>query len=442
MNDVILGLGSNIGDRLENLRAAFSRIKHISGVQVKQHSPLYISDALLPDNAPASWDQPHINFALVCTTSLSPIDLLAELKKIETALGRPTEKQRWSPRLIDIDILAYGEETIKTDVLTIPHPGLTERPFALWPLADLMPFWMHPVLEKTAAELVEVWGSRFDAAAPLHTRQLNQRLEGSRLMGIINITPDSFSDGGLYLQTDTAVQHALELMEAGAEILDLGAESTAPTAEALDAETEWQRLEPILSVIKSAQFLIPPKISIDTRHPETAMRALAMGIDWINDVSGLDHPDMRELVAASGKDCVVMHHLNIPQRAAVALPRDQNAVDIVYRWGEERISQLEKTGIKREKIIFDPGIGFGKFAEQSLALIQQSHIFKQLGVRLLIGHSRKRFLSLLTGNTLQERDIETMMLSVFLDKQGIDYLRVHNVKINSQGLRNTSHRMK
>lgn len=437
MNDVILGLGSNIGDRLENLRTALHRIQQIHGVEVKQHSPLYISDALLPDNAPSDWDQPHINAAVICKTSLPPLDLLAELKKIETALGRPLEKQRWSPRLIDIDILAYSNDVIETGTLTIPHPGLAERPFALWPLADMLPFWIHPVLQKTAAELVDQWGSRFDGLAPLHTRQLNQRLSGSRLMGIVNVTPDSFSDGGLYLKTDAATQHAIALIEAGAEILDLGAESTAPTAQPLDAETEWLRLEPILRAIKATSFLIPPKISIDTRHPETAKRALALGIDWINDVSGLDDPAMRELIIASNKHCVVMHHLSIPQRQAHSIPRGKNPVEIVLRWGEDRINELEKEGLKREKIFFDPGIGFGKYPEQSLMLIQQAEVFKQLGVRLLVGHSRKRFLSLLTGNVSEERDIETTMLSILLDKQGVDYLRVHNVKMNAQGLKSS-----
>lgn len=435
MNNVVLGLGSNIGDRLENLRTALQRIQQINGVEVIQHSPLYISDALLPDNAPSDWDQPHINAAVVCKTTLSPTNLLAELKKIETALGRPLEKQRWSPRLIDIDILAYSNELIKTDKLTIPHPGLVERPFALWPLADMLPFWIHPILQKTAAELVDPWGSRFDGLAPLHTRQLNQRLSGSQLMGIVNVTPDSFSDGGLYLKTDAATKHAIELIEAGAEILDLGAESTAPTAQPLDAETEWLRLEPILRAIKATTFLIPPKISIDTRHPETAKRALALGIDWINDVSGLDDPAMRELIIAANKHCVVMHHLSIPQRQAHSIPREKNPVEIVLRWGEDRINELEKEGLKREKIFFDPGIGFGKYPEQSLMLIQQAEVFKQLGVRLLVGHSRKRFLSLLTGNVSEERDIETTMLSVLLDKQGVDYLRVHNVKMNAQGLK-------
>lgn len=432
MNQVVLGLGSNIGDRLANLRLAYHALQKI--IHVKHHSPLYISDALLPVGAPSSWDQPHINGALICETHLSPAALLVEIKKIEEQLGRPAKKEYWSPRIIDIDILTYNETAITTDQLTIPHIGLTERPFALWPLADLLPFWQHPILKKTAAELVEGWGSRFDGTAPLHTKRLNQRLTGSQLMGIVNVTPNSFSDGGLFLSTEAATQQAIKLVQDGAEILDLGAESTSPVAEPLDAETEWQRLEPILSALTAASFIIPPKISLDTRHPTTAQKALAYGIDWINDVSGLDDLKMREIVLNADKDCVIMHHLSIPQRKAHTLPRDTNAVDIVYRWGEERIAELIATGIQKDNIIFDPGIGFGKSAEQSLALIQHANVFKQLGVRILIGHSRKRFLSLLTGKTFPDRDLETMMLSIPLDKMGIEYLRVHNVEVNARGL--------
>lgn len=433
MQQVVLGLGSNLGDRLTNLRLAYQHLQEIACV--KQHSPLYISDALLPSNAPDHWDQPHINCAVICETSLTPEALLSEVKKIESILGRPTAKERWSPRLIDIDILAFGEKNFSVPDLTIPHIGLVDRPFALWPLADLLPFWQHPTLKKTASELVEHWGSRFDGNAPLHTRRLNQRLTGSALMGIINITPDSFSDGGLYTSAESAKQQAIQLILDGAEIIDLGAESTAPTANPVDATTEWQRLEPILATLATTNFLIPPKISLDTRHTETAKKALAYGIHWINDVSGLDSQTMRDLVLASDKDCVIMHHLSIPQRQAHALPRDNNSVDIVYRWGEERIKELVSIGIKKEKIIFDPGIGFGKAAEQSLSLIRHISVFKQLGVRLLVGHSRKRFLSLFTGKAYADRDLETAMLSAQLDKAGVDYLRIHNVEITARALR-------
>lgn len=438
---VILGLGSNVGDRLANLRLALQAIEKIPGMEVKQVSPIYLSDALLPDNAPPDWDVPYLNLALRCETLLAPLDLLNLLKNIEWTIGRKPEVRHWGPRVLDIDILAFDDVIIKSDVLTIPHESLQERPFALWPLADVAPFWLFPLQGpnqgKSAAQIVEKWGSRFTGKAPHHTRQIYQRIDVSRLVGIINVTPDSFSDGGQFLTPHDALQQALRLVASGADVIDIGAESTAPTASAIDAKTEWARLQPVLTVIKESidDFIVVPKISIDTRHPDVAAKALALGVDWINDVSGMDDTAMREIVAQSKADCVVMHHLSLPERRDDVLPRDQDPISHVYAWAEKRLHELEQQGIKRERIIFDPGIGFGKMAEQSLFLLKNVAIFQQLGVRLLIGPSRKTFLSLLSGLPFAERDTETLAIALHLARQHVDYLRVHNVEMCARGLR-------
>ena len=441
---VILGLGSNVGDRMMNMRRTLNAIKHITGVTVRQISPLYLSDALLPNNAPPEWNMPHLNLAIRIDTHLEPLALLKALKKIEALIGRAPEMRHWGPRIIDIDILAWDNLIIKNDALTVPHANLQDRPFALWPLADVAPFWIFPLSGtnqgKTAAQMVEAWGSRFNGKAPLRTRQIYQRLLAPQLVGIINVTPDSFSDGGQFLDHEKAFQQAVHLIEAGAEIIDIGAESTAPAAIPLSAEAEWARLEPILTVLKQshADFILPPTISLDTRHAATAAKGLALGVNWINDVSGLDDPAMRDVIAQSSADCVVMHHINIPERREYLLPRDQDPTELVYAWGEKRLYELEQHGIPHEKVIFDPGIGFGKMAEQSLQLLKNAHVFKQLGARLLIGHSRKTFMSLLTNAPFAERDIETMVMSVLLAEQNIDYLRVHNVEMCARGLRTAS----
>lgn len=429
---MILGLGSNEGDRLAHLRLALDQLKNNSNFHIRQISPLYLSDALLPENAPASWNMAYLNLAISLDTTLSPDELLPLLKKIENHIGRKP-KDRWAPRIIDIDILAWDDLVKYEANLHIPHESLHERPFALWPLADLAPYWLYPLpgnhQGKTAAELTEKWGSRFTATAPFHTRQIAQRIDTPQLVGIINVTPDSFSDGGLYLTPDHAMQQIKELVNSGAEIIDIGAEATNPTAALIDAETEWQRLYPILSQLSStlSELPIKPKISLDTRHSSTVKQAFNFAIDWINDVSGLEDNEMREMVAWKKCDVVIMHHLTIPANKQHVLPINCNVVKVVYEWAIRKISQLTNSGIALEKIIFDIGIGFGKTAEQSLQLIQQIKHFHSLNTRLLVGHSRKRFLSLFTDKTYAERDLETEIISLFLANQHIDYLRVHNV---------------
>lgn len=438
---VILGLGSNIGDKLQNLRLALHAIQAIPEVKVFQVSPVYISDALLPENAPSEWDHPYLNLTLRCETTLVPLALLETLKKIESRIGRKPEVRHWGPRIIDIDILAWNDVIIHTDTLTVPHENLQTRPFALWPLADIAPLWKFPLEGKnhgkTAAEMVESWGSRFSGNAPFHTKQLYQRVDAPQLVGIVNVTPDSFSDGGQFIDPDKAAHHAIQLVNDGAEILDIGAESTAPSAQPLDPATEWQRLEPVLTAIRDAKkhFILEPKISVDTRHAEVASRSLEYGIDWINDVTGLNEAAMREIVIQSGKDCVVMHHISIPAHREHVLPRDEDAVKLIYDWAARHLALLEQAGIAREKIIFDPGIGFGKVAEHSLQLLKYCKVFKSLNTRILIGHSRKRFLSQFTPHPFSERDTETLAVSLYLLNQAVDFLRVHNVELCARGIR-------
>ncbi len=438
---IILGLGSNVGDRLANLRLALQSIRQLATVSVVRVSPVYISDALLPDNAPSDWDTPYLNAAIACETTLEPLDLLKQLKHIEHSIGRKPERRHWGPRIIDIDILVWEDRIINSEILTVPHVSLQERPFALWPLADIAPAWVFPLAgdnqHKPAAQIVEQWGSRFTGDAPFRTRQIYQRIDTPRLMGILNITPDSFTDGGNYLQPEKAYEHALHLVQNGADVLDIGAESTRPNAIPVDPETEWSRLEPVITAIIAAKknFLIPPIISIDTRHAATAMKAIETGADWINDQTGGDDIAMRQLIAESSVRYAIMHHLSIPERRDNVLPRNINPVAAVYQWSEQRLQELEHAGIDRQRIIFDPGIGFGKMADQSLQILQNVDTFTKLGVQLLIGHSRKSFLSLFTHYIAAERDVETAAITAMLAKQPVDYLRVHQVEMNARALK-------
>jgi dihydropteroate synthase len=248
------------------------------------------------------------------------------------------------------------------------------------------------------------------------------------LMGILNITSDSFSDGGQYLHPASAILHATDMVAAGATIIDIGSESTRPGASALSAETEWARLAPVLEALCPALTPLGIQISIDTRHAATAQKAAALGVHWINDVSGGDSPEMLRTIAEHKQlRYVIMHHLGIPADATRTLPPDADCIAVIRDWAEARLDLLESYGIVRERVILDPGIGFGKTAQQSLAIIQKIGYLRDLGCPLLVGHSRKSFLQLGSNNPAPMRDLETHIVSIFLSKHSVNYLRVHDI---------------
>ncbi|MES2998962.1 MAG: dihydropteroate synthase [Pseudomonadota bacterium] len=430
---LILGLGSNLGNSLNNLRSAVQLLQKFQTITRVKISPVYRSSALLPPYAPAAWDKPYVNVAVACESDLSPIDVLAVAKQIEKQLGRE-ESQRWAPRIIDIDILAWDDRVIEQAMIQIPHPELERRPFALWPLLDLLPDWKHP--QRDLSNLLAQWGSRFSDNAPYNTRQLPHRLTGSRLVGILNLTPDSFSDGGQFMSVTTALAQAEKLVFEGAEVLDIGAESTRPGAEPVLPNDEWHRLAPVLTALKdrSREWLVKPIVSVDTRHYTVAEKAMDLEVDWINDVSGFVDNNMRELVAKTSVKCVVMHNLGVPADKNKVLSSHPNIAAQIVTWAEQRFHQLLLAGVDREQLIFDIGIGFGKTAQQSAFLLKNIKQFQNLACPLLVGHSRKSFLNLMTEKPYADRDFETAMLSYQLSLQGVDYLRVHNVKQNAQAL--------
>jgi len=431
LNQLVLGLGTNLGDRLNYLRLAIAEIKKIPNCIIQQISPIYTSNALTPDNSPNNWDLPYLNLAVLCHTNLSAEDILFHTQNIEIKLGR-IKNEKWSPRIIDIDLLIYENLIINKENLQIPHPHLLERPFALWPLADLLPNYIHPVLQKNLYELSEKFGSRFSSNTLFNTKQIPHRINSPRLMGIVNLTPDSFSDGGKFQTIDAALLHIKDLISQGAEIIDLGAEATNPNVEAISANKEWLRLQDILTALVSQKksFVIPPIISIDTRHAEVAKKALGIGADWINDVSGLNQPEMKEVIAASKCPVIIMHNLGIPVDKKICLPNNIDPVENILTWAKQKINELIEYGIQKEKIIFDPGVGFGKNAQQSLRIIKQIKQFNQLEVPILVGHSRKRFLELFTDQPFEKRDLITALISTqFL--RDVDYLRVHNIEMHA-----------
>jgi dihydropteroate synthase len=243
----------------------------------------------------------------------------------------------------------------------------------------------------------------------------------AKIVGIVNVTPDSFSDGGDAYHSADALAAIDRCIAQGADIIDIGAESTRPGATPITHEEEWRRLQSVLPNLprrKNVEF------SLDTRHPQSAARAIECGIDWINDVSGFAHADMLEAVRNASCKLVLMHSLSVPADKSIVMDDTIDVVAEIFAFAKLRIEYMENTGIARERIIFDPGIGFGKTAAQSFALIHNIEQFLVLGVPLLVGHSRKSFL----GGSLEERDAVTLEISQNLAMHGVTYLRVHDVK--------------
>jgi dihydropteroate synthase len=246
------------------------------------------------------------------------------------------------------------------------------------------------------------------------------------LMGVLNVTPDSFSDGGRWLDPEVAVQHALQLIEDGADLLDIGGESTRPGAEPVSADVELAR---VLPVVQALRALVEIPISIDTTKAEVARAALDAGADVINDVSGLlFDPAMAPLVAERRASAIVMHMQGEPRTMQDA-PHYGDVVTEVAAWLEARVVALVRSGIDADRILVDPGIGFGKRLEDNLALLRALPQLSAGGRPRVVGASRKRFLGILLDEPVPERRVEgDLAVAAHCRAAGIEVLRVHDVR--------------
>jgi dihydropteroate synthase len=249
--------------------------------------------------------------------------------------------------------------------------------------------------------------------------------KGPVVMGILNVTPDSFSDGGRFLEPSRAIARALEMVEEGAGIIDIGGESSRPGARGFTAEEELSRVRPILERL-SREIDVP--ISIDTRKSMVAAEAVDMGASIINDISGLRHdPDMVATAVRSGAAVTVMHMQGTPETMQDN-PYYEDAVSDIIRWLEERTDRLVEAGLARGKIIIDPGIGFGKRLVDNLELFHGIGDFRGLGYPLLVGHSRKSFIGMLTDRGPGERLWGGLAALGRCLEAGVKIVRVHDVK--------------
>src|SRR5262245_23649908 len=255
--------------------------------------------------------------------------------------------------------------------------------------------------------------------------------DAPRIMGIVNVTPDSFADGGRYFDTAAAVDHALRLEAEGADILDIGGESTRPGAADIDVEEECRRVLPVIEALRT-QARIP--LSIDTRHSEVMRRAAAAGARLVNDVSALRHdPSSLATVAQTGAPVVLMHAQGDPATMQDA-PWYADVVLDVYDFFRERIAASEAAGIPRSRLILDPGIGFGKTLAHNLALLASLSLFHGLGCVVMLGASRKSFIGHLTGAPAPDRLPGSLAAALMGAAQGVQILRVHDVAATRQAL--------
>jgi dihydropteroate synthase len=248
----------------------------------------------------------------------------------------------------------------------------------------------------------------------------------TRIMGIVNVTPDSFSDGGLFLDAEAAIEHGRLLAGDGADILDVGGESTRPGAEAVGAEIELERVAPVVEALAGDAGPGVP-VSIDTSKAAVAEAALDAGAAIVNDVTALRaDPELGPLCADRGCEVVLMHMLGSP-RTMQDDPRYDDVVDEVKAFLVARIATALEAGIGEERIWLDPGIGFGKTVEHNLELLRRLGELGELGRPLVIGTSRKRFLGTLTGREVGDRLGGTIASNVLAAAAGADVLRVHEV---------------
>ncbi|PVU92789.1 hypothetical protein BB559_003589 [Furculomyces boomerangus] len=388
---VYVAVGTNIGDRLRNIHQALRKINEIESCRVCDTGFLYETKAMYVVDQPG-----FLNTAFKVETKKTPHELLVELKKIESDMGRDFNAQRFGPRVIDLDILFYDSLVLESEDLVIPHPRCHERHFQLQPVIDMNPYVLHNKLTTTvdtlSKKLVTIDGVPNDVVQvmPLSNSEISGKLvivpvgenkKETIAMGIVNTTPDSFSDGGMLDDSETAADYAVKLFDQGAQIIDIGGQSTKPGAESVSISEEISRVAPVIANIRNRQNGNKYLISVDTFVAKVAREALDAGADIINDVSGGDaDPEMFKLAAEKGCPIVIMHMRGTP-KTMNSLTDYGSAGDMGSGKGDvvlgirfelaKKVRAALNAGIPRFNIILDPGIGFAKTHEQNFEILRR-----------------------------------------------------------------------
>lgn len=451
----VLALGANLGDRAQFIESAVAAMHSHQHIRVVDTSFLY-------ETAPMYYeDQPRfLNGACKVHTTLDPHELLDVCQGIEKQLGRSKEHvPRNGPRVVDVDIALYDDLVIRDgERLQIPHARLHERAFVLRPICDMLPAMMHPVLQCTMASLL--------ATTPMNDMSRVMPMNGrmwpwgkqTRVMGILNATPDSFSDGGKHLDVETAMASARDMARAGVDIFDVGGQSTAPGRPEVSLDEELRRVLPLIHTLKADPITKHIPISIDTYRAEVARCALDAGAAMVNDVSGgTRDAHMLDLVAERHCPYVLMHMRGDASNMTQLTNYDGGVVHDVILETKARVAAALERGVHRWNMIIDPGIGFAKTKEGNLDLLRhlpqlvddcaagtlsgcgtadtetwpQQAQASLAHMPVLLGVSRKRFLGQLIREPLSEpvnRMQATMAASVAAMSSGcVDMIRVHDV---------------
>jgi len=264
----------------------------------------------------------------------------------------------------------------------------------------------------------------------LHCGKFKLELSRPLVMGIVNVTPDSFSDGGRHLHSEAALAHARKLIEEGVDMLDIGGESTRPGAEPVDAQQELDRILPVLEGLCD----VPVPLSVDTRKPEVMRAALAAGASMINDVYALREPEALAALAASDAAVCLMHMQGDPENMQFE-PHYRDVMSEVMTFLRMRIATVQAAGIARERIVIDPGFGFGKTLAHNIALLCGLDAFASLGVPVLAGLSHKSMLGAITGQPVEQRLAASVAAALLAVQHGAKIVRVHDVRATVDALK-------
>jgi len=334
----------------------------------------------------------------------------------QEALARACEvaahKDVLTKRIEESDILLWGT-IAQLEALCLK---IASQPFGLSDIADDF---------KTMMKNINV--SSWTVKAGEHTLTLGKE---PVIMGVLNVTPDSFSDGGRYVKKEEAVARGVQMVEEGARIIDVGGESSRPFAEPVSVVTEKKR---VLPVIKELAGEVDVPVSIDSYHPEVVAEAISAGATIINDITGLRSEEMIELVADSGLPVVLMHMKGMP-RNMQENPTYDDVMEEISLFFEEQMTKALEGGVSERQIILDPGIGFGKIASHNLTILNRLHEFRGLGRPLLVGSSRKSFIGHILGTGANERLEGSLASVVVAQLRGAAVFRAHDVEETTRAL--------
>lgn len=247
----------------------------------------------------------------------------------------------------------------------------------------------------------------------------------TQIMGVLNVTPDSFYDQSRHFTTEQAIARGKKLFKDGADLLDIGGESTRPDANSVSVDEELNRVIPVIKALKQ-EISIP--ISIDTMKAKVARAAIDAGAEWINDVSGFRDPDMIQTAVDTGVKLCVMHMQGVPKTMQTNPVYCNGVVEEVILWFKETVLKLESAGIKKKNIILDPGIGFGKTVEDNYVILHNLQKFKALGFPVLLGLSRKSFMGKVLNKSPEELLPSTIAMDALAMRENVDFIRVHDVE--------------